>query len=459
MLNISDNSIKEQLNIEDFPSYRYNRLPASNRMLSLWLALTLLLTIIVFFLPWTQNIQMKGKVTTLLPGQRPQDINSAIAGRIEQWFVREGEVVQAGDTIVHLSEVKVEYFDPQLVERTGQQVEAKKGSIENYEQKAGALQQQIDALRKEFRLKKDQLDNKIQQARLKQETNKAAVQQAEIDFSIAEFQQQRTDTLFQKGIKSLSDLEQKKLKTQEAKAKLVSARNKLRESDNGLEIATLQFQAIDNEYQNKIAKAESDRFSTLSTYYDAQGSLTKLENQYENYRQRNKMYYIIAPQDGFITKAIKSGIGEIIKEGETVVTVVPLERELAVEMYVRPMDLPLLNLGQEVRLIFDGWQAFMLSSGWSELSFGTYRGAVAAIDNSPNGENLYRILIKSDDSEKPFPQLLRVGAGSQGIALLNDVPVWYEIWRQLNGFPADFYETDMPKLEEKFKPPVKAVAK
>jgi len=32
-----------------------------------------------------------------------------------------------------------------------------------------------------------------------------------------------------------------------------------------------------------------------------------------------------------------------------------------------------------------------------------------------------------------------MGSGADGIALLNDVPVWYEIWRQLNGFPADYY--------------------
>ena len=68
--------------------------------------------------------------------------------------------------------------------------------------------------------------------------------------------------------------------------------------------------------------------------------------------------------------------------------------------------------------------------------------------------NQWRILI-----DKPFPELLRIGAGAKGIALLNEVPVWYEIWRQLNGFPADFYENDIEKQDDKFKPPVKAVAK
>lgn len=459
MLNISENSIRGKLDIEEFSSYSDNKLPAANRMLSWWLTGTLGLTIVIFLLPWTQNIQMKGKMTTLLPEQRPHTVNSTIAGRIEKWYVREGDLVQAGDTIVFLSEVKAEYFDPNLVNRTGEQVEAKKSTIESYQQKANALASQIEALKQELQFKKGQLQNKIQQAKLKIQSNEASVKQARLDFDIAEFQMRRTDTLFQKGIKSLSDLEGKRLKMQETQAKLVASQNKLQESNNDLQIAQLQLDAIDTEYQNKIAKAESDKFTALSSFYEGRGDLNKLQNQYQNYALRNTMYYIIAPQTGYVTKAIKSGIGEIIKEGETIITIVPYVRDLAVEMYVRPMDLPLIHLGQDVRLVFDGWQAFIIS-GWSDLSFGTYRGEVVAIDNIPNLESKYRILVKSSDPDKPFPELLRVGAGAKGIAMLNDVPVWYEIWRQLNGFPADFYEDNAAKKEgNTFKPPVKAVAK
>jgi hypothetical protein len=35
-----------------------------------------------------------------------------------------------------------------------------------------------------------------------------------------------------------------------------------------------------------------------------------------------------------------------------------------------------------------------------------------------------------------------VGSGAQTIALLNTVPVWFEIWRVLNGFPPDYYKTN-----------------
>ena len=90
-------------------------------------------------------------------------------------------------------------------------------------------------------------------------------------------------------------------------------------------------------------------------------------------------------------------------------------------------------------MIFFSFIVFIIS-GWSDFSIGTYSGEVIAIDNIPNDNSMYRILVKSNQPEVQFPELLRVGAGVQGIALLENVPVWYELWRQLNGFPADFYE-------------------
>jgi adhesin transport system membrane fusion protein len=124
------------------------------------------------------------------------------------------------------------------------------------------------------------------------------------------------------------------------------------------------------------------------------------------------------------------------------------------------MDLPLIELGQEVRFIFDGWPAFIFS-GWPGQSFGTYSGSVVAIDNmiSKNGE--YRILVGADPGGKPWPEALRVGSGAQGIALLNNVPLWYEIWRRLNGFPPDYYDAedgDMGDGEDvKMKAPAKSI--
>ncbi len=456
MLNISPNSVQNRMEQSDYQSFQKIDLPASNRMFKYWLIGTFIVLFLMLFLPWTQNIQTKGKVTTLNPGQRPQSIEATIAGRIDKWFVREGQFVKKGDTIAHLAEIKVDYFDGDLVNRTKQQVEAKSGSIVAYGQKANALDQQIQAMRQELKFKKQQLENKVQQAAFKIESAKAGLKQAEIDFQIAEYQYRRTDTLYQKGIKSLTDLEGKRLKLQETDAKVVAATNKLAEAKNYLQIAQLDFKTIENEYANKIAKANSDKFSTLSAQFDARGSVNKLENQYQNYLRRSDFYYVTAPQDCYINQALKKGLGETVKEGEALVTIMPADFDLAVELFVAPMDLPLIQLGEEVRFIFDGWPAFIFS-GWPGLSFGTYHGHVMAIENNISKNGKYRVLVSSHD-DKPWPDALRVGSGAQGIALLNNVPIWYELWRQLNGFPPDFYNEEESKEEEvKLKAPVKSL--
>lgn len=454
MLNISPNSVKNRIDESDYQSFHKVSLPASNKMFKYWLSGTFLILFLMLFLPWTQNIQTKGKVTTLNPGQRPQNIEATIAGRIEKWYVREGQLVKKGDTIAYLSEVKVDYFDNNLVKRTKQQVAAKSLAINAYQQKANALDQQVQAMLEELNFKKQQITNKVEQTRFKIESAQANLQQAEIDFQVAEYQYTRMDTLYQKGIKSLTDLEGKRLKMQETQAKVVSAKNKLAEAKNDQNIANLDIQRIENEYANKIAKTRSDKFSTLSAQYDAEGSVNKLENQYQNYLRRSDFYYVTAPQDCYINQALKKGIGETVKAGEPLVSIMPADFQLAVELFIQPMDLPLVQIGQEVRFIFDGWPAFIFS-GWPGLSFGTYHGHVMAIENNISKNGKYRVLVSSHD-DKPWPEAIRIGSGAQGIALLNNVPLWYELWRQLNGFPPDFYEEEVAE-KPKLKAPVKSL--
>ncbi len=444
MLNISDNIIHCEDELTGLHAPKHNKLStwhisARNLLLGL-----LGIFLVFLFLPWTQNISADGKVTTLRPEHRPQTIHATIAGRIEHWYVTEGQAVRQGDTIVFLSEVKSEYFDPQIVDRVGNQVVAKENAIGSYGSKVEALETQIAAMNRELESKLQQINNKIRQAELKIESDKAGVEQAKVDVQIAERQFSGIKNLYDKGLKSLTELEEKKAKLQESEAKMVSAANKLASSQNDLEIYKTELQLTRNEYGNKIAKAQSDKFSTLSEKYDAQASVSKLQIERENYDRRRKFYYILAPQDGYIVKAIKPGIGEIIKEGDPIVSIQPADYQLAVEMYVRPMDLPLIAKGQEVRFMFDGWPAFFFS-GWPGVSTGTFGGRIVAIDRNISANGKFRVLVAPDSREAPWPVALQVGGGAKGISLLNDVPVWYELWRVLNGFPPDLYaeEADM----------------
>jgi adhesin transport system membrane fusion protein len=119
----------------------------------------------------------------------------------------------------------------------------------------------------------------------------------------------------------------------------------------------------------------------------------------------------------------------------------PSDYDLAVEMYVKPMDLPLLKKGQAVRFMFDGWPAIIFS-GWPNVSYGTFGGKIVAIDNFTSKDSKYRILVAPNEQDTDWPEALRIGSGASGFALLKDVPIWYELWRNINGFPPDFYQQD-----------------
>lgn len=456
MLNISQNSINPKVATERFTSFEQTKNSGSHKMFQRWLLGMLIVLLLILFLPWTQNIQAKGKVTTLRPSERPQVITTAIGGMIDTWYVQEGQRVKKGDTIVHITEVKTDYFDPDLVNRTQEQVFAKEGAIRAYNGKAVALDDQIRALHLEWQNKRGQLQNKIRQMAFKITADSAAIVQSELDADIARQRLQRTQELYDAGIKSLTELEEKRLKVQETEAKVITSRNKWAENKNELESAKLALGTAEYEYHQKVAKAESDRFSTLSSLHEAEAGASKLRIQTANYTQRNQLYFITAPQDGYITQTVKAGIGEIVKEGDPILTIMPAQYDLAVELYIRPMDLPLITLGQEVRFIFDGWPAFVFS-GWPGQSFGTFQGKVAAIDNNISANGNYRILVAPAEESLPWPPALRPGSGAQGIALLNNVPVWYEIWRQLNGFPPDFYAQSNADDSLKMKAPAKNI--
>ncbi|MGR9889475.1 HlyD family efflux transporter periplasmic adaptor subunit, partial [Escherichia coli] len=106
---------------------------------------------------------------------------------------------------------------------------------------------------------------------------------------------------------------------------------------------------------------------------------------------RNQLYYITAPQSGQITKARKAGIGEMVKEGDMVVEVVPDQIKYAVELFVAPMDLPLINIGQKIRFVFDGFPAIVFT-GWPAASYGTFGGVVAAVETSVSANGKFRLL-------------------------------------------------------------------
>jgi multidrug resistance efflux pump len=392
----------------------------AGRILARWMFGLGIIFLIVLFLPWQQNVRGRGAVTALNPANRPQTVETAIAGRIESWRVAEGMKVQKGDTLLVLSEIKEKFFDPQLLMRLEEQIKAKEGGLVSKEQKVAALRRQIEALR-------NQSSIKLEQARAKLEAEK-------VKFQNAQNQYERNKKLFEAGNIPLTKFQDIEYKWQGSNADYINAK--------------IEVDRVAAEFSDKISKAESDLNSTQSDVFESQGEISKLRNEYSNMRIRNQQYQIVAPQTGTVVKALKAGVGETIKEGEAVCTILAESNDLAVEMYVRAMDVPLISKGRKVRVQFDGWPALQFS-GWPSVSVGTFGGTVEVIDfvNSKPGE--FRILVVPDPTQEPWPPQLRMGSGTKGWVMLNNVRVWFEIWRQLNGFPPSLYEEPSTETKDK----------
>ncbi len=398
-----------------------------------WLLGSGIILIALLFMPWTQNIRARGTITTLRQEQRPQELNSIIPGRIIKWYVKEGDFVKAGDTIAQLAEIKDSYLDPELLNRTQEQLNAKKSSVRFYSDKVAATEAQINAMAQVLQLKMKQLSLKVI-------ADSFEAISAANDLKIAEEQYRRQRIMRDSGLSSLVQLEQRNQYYQSMLAKKTSAEIKFTNTKTEL------FQ-VRAEFLEKKSKAEGEKAAAQSEISNGSADVAKLNNQYENYRIRNGMYYLIAPQDGQVVQASKSGINEIMKEGEKIAEIVPMRPDHAVEIFVRPLDLPLLSRGQKVRFLFDGYPAIVFS-GWPKASYGMFGGTVAVIESSVSDNGMFRVLVAEDKSYRPWPETLKLGTGAAAIALLKDVPIWYELWRNINGFPPEYYQVKEKKNDK-----------
>ena len=432
MLNISKNNINKNIDFKKYQSLVWISKKTDSKLFIKILYFLFGFLLILLFFPWTQNIRSDGFVTTLNPDQRLQTLHSVIGGRIEKWYVKEGDFAKKGDTLMYISETKDQFFDPNLLINTQSQIKAKEQGVTAYMDKVKSLDNQIDALLETKRLKLTQAQNKFKQARLAIVSDSISFQAAIANYQITNKQYNRFKDLHKKGLKSLTDLEIKKLALQESLSLRIKAENKLLTTRNMLINSRVELLSIKSQYVDKIAKAESEKQAALSAMYEAESIVTKMQNQYMNFSIRKGYYFITSPQDGYITRSIRAGIGETVKEGEDLMSIMPSNYDLAIEVFVDPIDMPLVHKGEKVR-------PSVVFSGWPSISYGTFGGEVYAKDKFISKNGKFRILIAPDLSDHSWPEMINVGSGATGITLLNDVPIWYELWRNLSGFPPEYY--------------------
>jgi len=421
-----------------FPSLQLARSSRWARRLALILLIMLTLCILLMaFAPWQQTVRGAGYVMAYAPRERQQTLEATIEGRIVRWNddLMENTHVKKGDFIAEIRDLDADYAT-----RLNAQLENTTLMFEAAGKIVAATQGQLDAYR-EVQLQVV----KAQDAYVQAATEKALAAEQKLSLAQAAIPQLEAALERYRGLQEMGNVSLEKL--QEAERKLNESNAKVREEMANVSAARSDLQGKQNDRLAYIQKAEADVRYYEGALDKARAEVAKVEKErleLQSKIARQDTQLVTAPFDGYLVE-IGPNIGtQLVKKGDPICRIVPDTKDRAVQIWLDGNDAPLVSPGSHVRLQFEGWPAIQFA-GWPSVAVGTFGGSVVSVDMIDDGKGKFRCQILPDATDEhnwPEDRYLRQGVRANGWVLLKQVPLWFEVWRQLNGFPPS---VDPPK--------------
>lgn len=380
---------------------------------------------IIIFTPWLQTVPGYGQVIAYAPLERQQNIEAPIKGIVTKWYVKEGSYVKKGDNIAIIQD-----NDPMYLKRLEEQRKFILDSIKAYQNKINTylliIKNQEEArnnaiLSAEF---------KINTANEKVKASENTLIASEANLETAKLNLDRQTNLEKKGLTSTRNYELAVLDYKRALNDFKRNKALLEVAKKELDIAIADKEKLIRDTKVSIEKTKTDLMNSQSELAKAFTELNKIDITIS----RQKTQFVKAPINGTILRLRVNQLTEYVKEGDILAIIVPDTNELAVELLVSGNDVPLVIESEKVRLQFEGWPALQFNA-WPSVAIGTFGGIVKLVDSTDNGKGQFRVLVVKDPDEKwPEKKYLRQGVKAYGWIIVNQVPLWYELWRQFNGF-------------------------
>jgi membrane fusion protein, adhesin transport system len=407
------------------------------------------------FVPWQQTVNCRGTIVAYAPVERMQEITARVSGQVRRWHVVEGSRVKMNDPLVD-----IEDNDPELAER----LEAQRDFLT---ERISAARQELTELSAAASAQVAARDAAIKAAEANRDAAAMGIQVAEQamanatfarDFELNRFEM--FDDLFTNpqfgGLESKLSRDEARMRadravtdTDKADAEIARARAAL------LTQESLLVQA-DAAGLSAIAVARSNLRKAEQNLFGIEREIQEIDNRIERFKARR----VVAPCDGVVFRVAANVIqgGQFIKEGDELCTIVPDTNDRVAELFLDGVDAPIVLAYADrhggmphVRLQFEGWPAVQFS-GWPELAIGTFGGRIRQVDAASGLAGQCRVLVEPDAVMRgdtwPDAEFLRQGNQVIGWVFLNRVPLGFEIWRRLNGFPpvlAPAPKKDSPK--------------
>lgn len=381
------------------------------------------------FLPWQQTSRGTGAVVAYSPQERPQTVKSPSEGMVKRIAAGlvDGSKVKKGDFLV-----EIQPYAAGMVSQLNRQLGELNTKLQTASVKAEAYGLNEAGFAEARDIAVSAAQEMVEAAQAKLESKQELVAGYEAKSLQARLNFERQQFLFEKGLKPEKEIEKLKKEWDVCKADLESVKDS---------VVSLQKElaAKKNELNEKRVVGQTKVDYARAMQQDALGNAATTRKEIGDLKiklQELDRLVIPAPRDGTVFRLNVNERGDAIKKGDPILTIVPEITQKAVELFVKGNDMPLIQVGQEVRLQFEGWPAVQFA-GWPSVAVGTFSGSVSNVDATDNGKGEFRILILPNEAEQEWPsdRYLRQGVRVNGWVMLRRVSLGYEIWRQLNGFP------------------------
>jgi adhesin transport system membrane fusion protein len=392
--------------------------------------------------PWQQTLTCRGTIVAYAPVERMQVLTARVSGQVRTWHVVEGSRVKMNDPLVD-----IEDNDPELAERLQAQREFLAGRL-------SAARQELSELTAAAEAQEAARDASVRAAEANRQAAQRSIdvaEQAKANATFArDFERNRFEMfedLFSNpqfgGLESRLSRDEARMRadravtdTDKADAEISRARATL------LTQEALLVQA-DAAGLSAIAVARSNLRKAEQNLFSIEREIQEIDNRIERFKARR----VVAPCDGVVFRVSANVIqgGQYVKEGDELCTIVPDTSDRVAELFLDGVDAPIMlafadreKAMPHVRLQFEGWPAVQFS-GWPEMAIGTFGGRVRQVDAASGVGGQCRVLVEPEElmpgDTWPDTEFLRQGNQVVGWVFLNRVPLGFEIWRRLNGFP------------------------
>jgi adhesin transport system membrane fusion protein len=351
----------------------------------------------------------------IIPSSKSQVIQHLEGGIVASISVKEGDMVHRDQVLASIDPTRA---DATLAERKSKRVELQARAARLSAEAEGAaglklppgLTSATAQVRSEFDAFTSRRDRVLQEQRVLREQ----VQQRRAELAEQESRARSLTGEAEVARRQLALVQQliqrqaaSQLEVLDAQARLQRIETQISEAQSAGPKLRAAISETEERAREIAARLRADARTELAT---VNGELQRVEQEIRGESDRVARTELRAPVDGVVNRVYVNTVGGVVRPGEPIFELTPVDGKVIVEARVRPADRAELH---------EGVAANVRISAFDSVRYGVMRGRVTEVsaDTVPDdkGDRLFRVKVEVDAAQSPIP-VDRLSAGMTATA-------------------------------------------